>query len=81
LTRTPLLVRLLRLRHVRLTGLQRALVVDAPLLLAVLLALADLASAWVLLALPLAVALVVKLHDVLAGQLGGGPVLARRTGR
>lgn len=78
MSRTPLFVRLLRLRHLRLTGLQRSALADGPLLLAVLLALADLASAWVLVALPVGVAVLVKAHDVLAGLLREpGPAPAR----
>jgi hypothetical protein len=65
----PLYARLLRLRHLRLTGWQRVLLSDGVLLLAVLLVLADLATAWTLLVLPLAVAVVVKLHDVAVGLL------------
>lgn len=65
----PLYPRLLRLRHIRLSGWQRVALGDAPLALAVLLVLADLASAWTIVALPAAVAVVVKAHDLLAGQL------------
>ena len=66
---TPLYVRLLHLRHVHPTAVQRALLGEGALFVAALLTLADLASAWLLLVLPLAVAAVVKAHDVLAGQL------------
>ena len=66
----PLYARVLRLRALRLRGWQRVLVSDGSLVLAVLLVLADLATAWTLLVLPLAVAAVVKLHDVAAGLLG-----------
>lgn len=66
----PLYPRLLGLRHVHPNGWQRALLADAPVLVAAILILADVASAWTLLALPLAVAMVVKAHDVLAGWLG-----------
>jgi hypothetical protein len=38
----------------------------------VLLVLADLATAWTLLVLPVAVAVVVKAHDLLAGVLSSG---------
>lgn len=72
--RVPLYARVLRLRHVELDSWQRAVFVEGSLALAVVLVLADLASAWTLLALPLAVAAVVKLHDVLTGAvLGGAP--------
>lgn len=68
-TAQPLTVRLLRLRHLRPRAWQRALVVDGTVVLTFLLVLADLVSAWGLLVLPLAVAAVVKGHDVVAGQL------------
>ena len=68
-SRPPLYPRLLRLRHVRPKAWQRAALGEGALALAGLLVLADLASAWTLLVLPLAVALVVKGHDVLAGLL------------
>jgi hypothetical protein len=42
------------------------------------LALADLATAWTLVVLPLAVAAVVKAHDVLAGLLEPHPARRQR---
>jgi hypothetical protein len=69
----PLYPRLLRLRHVHPNAWQRALLGEGALAFAVLLVLADLATAWTLLVLPLAVALVVKAHDVLAGLLATHP--------
>jgi hypothetical protein len=75
--RRPLYPRLLRLRHVHPNAWQRALLGEGALAVAALLVLADLATAWTLLVLPLAVAVVVKAHDVLAGRLaddnGAGP--------
>ena len=68
-TRRPLYPRLLRLRNVHPNAWQRALLGEGALALAVLLVLADLASSWTLLLLPLAVAAVVKAHDLLAGLL------------
>ena len=68
----PLYPRLLRLRNVHPNGWQRAALGEGALAVAVVLVLADLASAWTLLALPLGVAAVVKAHDVLAGLLHGG---------
>lgn len=65
----PLYPRLLRLRHIRPNVWQRALLGEGALALAVLLVLADLATAWTLLVLPVAVAVVVKANDVLAGLL------------
>jgi hypothetical protein len=68
-TRRPLYPRLLRLRHVHPNAWQRALLGEGAVALAMLLVLADLATAWALLVLPLTVAAVVKAHDVLAGLL------------
>jgi hypothetical protein len=65
----PLYWRLLRLRHVRPNGWQRAVFVEGVLALSLVLVLADVASAWTLLVLPLASAVVVKAHDVLVGML------------
>lgn len=69
----PLYIRLLRLRHIAPNALQRALLGEGVIALAVLLVLADLASAWTLLVLPLAVAGVVKANDALAGLLQQQP--------
>ena len=69
--RVPLYPRLLRLRHLHLRGWQRIVLGEGALGAAVLLVLADLASAWTLLVLPVAVAAVVKLHDVVEGLLAG----------
>ncbi len=69
MTRRPLSARVLGLKHLPWAPWQRALLLDGPLVIAVLLVLADLASAWVLVVLPLAVAVVVKANDVLAGRL------------
>ena len=65
----PLYWRMLRLRHIRPNGWQRALLVEGVLTTAVILALADVASAWTLLALPLASIVIVKGHDLLVGWL------------
>ncbi len=69
----PLYVRLLRLRHIAPNAVQRALLGEGSVAVAVLLVLADLASAWTLLVLPLAVAGVVKANDGLAGLLERPP--------
>ncbi len=75
----PLYPRLLRLRHIHPNAWQRAALGEGALAVAALLVLADLASAWTLLVLPVTVALVVKAHDVLEGILtdertdGGAP--------
>lgn len=72
--RRPLYWRVLRLRHVRPNGWQRVLFVEGSIAVAAVLALAGATSVWVLLALPLAVGVVVKSHDVLAANLeGSGP--------
>ena len=65
--RRPLYPRLLRLRWVRLTAWQRALLGEGSVFIAALLVLADLVSAWGLLVLPVVVAALVKAHDVVAG--------------
>ena len=67
--RRPLYPRLLRLRYIQPNAWQRAAFGEGALGAAVLLVLADRATAWTLLALPLAVAVVVKAHDQLAGVL------------
>jgi hypothetical protein len=71
--RTPLYPRLLRLRNIHPNAWQRALLGEGAIGIAALLVLADLATAWTLLVLPIAVAVVVKAHDVLAGALGPAP--------
>ena len=72
-TKTPLYPRLLRLRHVSPNAWQRAVLGEGALGVAGLLVLADLATAWTLVALPVAVAVVVKAHDGLAGLLAHPP--------
>jgi hypothetical protein len=72
--RRPLYARLLHLRHIAPNAWQRAVLGEGSLALAAVLVLADLATAWTLLVLPLAVAAVVKAHDLLAWLLGRPPV-------
>jgi hypothetical protein len=67
----PLYWRMLRLRNLRPNGWQRAVLVEGVLGVSVVLVLADVASAWTLLVMPLASAAVVKGHDVLLGMLQG----------
>ena len=67
----PLYPQLLRLKHVHPNAWQRALLGEGMAVLGGLLALADVASAWSILVLPVAVGAVVKAHDVLAGRLSG----------
>jgi hypothetical protein len=64
-----LYVRVLRLHTVVPTGWRRGLVAEGSVALGLFIALADLASAWVVLALPVAAALAVKYNDVVAGLL------------
>jgi hypothetical protein len=61
--------RALRLRHLRLSTWQRAILAEGSVVVAFVLVLGDLASAWLLLVLPLSVAAVVKAHDLLSGAL------------
>lgn len=67
----PLYWRLLRLKHIHPNGWQRALLVEGVFGVAAVLTLADVATAWTLVVLPLAVAAVVKLNDVVAGLVAG----------
>jgi hypothetical protein len=68
-SRRPMYWRLLRLRHVRPNGWHRALFVEGSLVVGGLLALAGVASAWTVVALPVVVAVLVKAHDVLLGAM------------
>jgi hypothetical protein len=68
----PLYWRALRLRHLHPNGWQRAVLVEGVLALAVILVLADVATAWTLLVLPVVATVFVKAHDVLGGLLGSG---------
>ncbi|HWL36672.1 MAG TPA: hypothetical protein VNQ77_10800 [Frankiaceae bacterium] len=65
----PLYPRVLRLEHVHPNGWQRALLVEGMAVAGGLVALADRATAWAPLILPIGAAAVVKFHDVLAGVL------------
>lgn len=65
----PLYPRLLRLEHVHPNGWQRALLLEGMALVGGLVALADRATAWAPVVLPVGAAVVVKFHDVLAGLL------------
>jgi hypothetical protein len=75
----PLYWRVLRLRTIRPNGWQRAVLVEGVLTVAVILTLADVASAWTLLVLPLASMVLVKGHDVLATWLRHDPPQDVRT--
>ncbi len=60
---------LLRLENIHPSAWQRAVLGEGMALVGALLAMADLASAWSIVVLPLAVAVVVKAHDLTAGLL------------
>ncbi len=65
----PFYPTLLHLEHVHPNAWQRAVLGEGMAALGGLLAMADLASAWSIVVLPVAVAAVVKVHDLLAGLL------------
>lgn len=67
--RLPLYARVLGLQHIRPGGLLCFLFFEAVIALAVVLALVGFASLWGVLVLPLTVAAMVKLNDVVAGLL------------
>ena len=69
--RKPIYPRLLRLRHVHPNAWQRALFGEGAIGAALLLVAADVATAWTILVLPVAVAVVVKANDLVAGALVG----------
>ena len=68
-TKRPIYPALLRLRHLHPNAWQRAVLGEGMALVGALLAMADLASAWSIVVLPVAVAVVVKANDLLAGLL------------
>lgn len=68
----PMYWRVLRLSAVRPNGWQRAILVEGVIGLSVILALADVASAWTVLVLPLISMAIVMAHDYLAGLLDPG---------
>ncbi|MCD0447148.1 hypothetical protein LO763_26375 [Glycomyces sp. A-F 0318] len=67
--RRPWYARMLRLKHLYLSNVWCVLLFEGVLALAVLMALTELVSWWVVLILPLAVAAMVKLNDFIAGTL------------
>jgi hypothetical protein len=78
----PLYARVLRLKHITPGGLLCFVFLEGAMALGALLALAELVSWWGVIVLPLTVAVMVKLNDVIAGMLprsvaGGEPVAAR----
>ncbi len=68
--RDPLYPRLLRLEHVHPNGWQRALLVEGMAFVGLLGALADKASWWAPVVMPVAAAAVIKFHDALSGVIG-----------
>lgn len=65
----PLYARVLRLRHLDPGGIQCFLLFEAVLAFGALLALAELVPWWGALALPVVVAVMVKLNDLIAGSV------------
>lgn len=65
----PLYARMLRLKHITPGGLLCFVFLEGAAALGILLALAELVSWWGVIVLPLTVALMVKLNDVIAGML------------
>jgi hypothetical protein len=80
--RRPAYARVLRLRYLHPGGVLCFAFFEGMILLAVLLALAELVTWWVVIILPLSVGLMVKVNDVIAGlsvrQPGQKSVLPRR---
>jgi hypothetical protein len=78
----PLYGRMLGLRHLAPSGFLCFVFLEGAVALGILLALAELVTWWGVLVLPLTVAVMVKLNDVVAGALirpagGSGPQTAR----
>jgi hypothetical protein len=69
----PLYARLLRLRNVAPSGLTCFFFLEGSVALAALLALAELVSWWGVVVLPVLVALMVKLNDMVAGAVRPAP--------
>ncbi|WP_412541961.1 hypothetical protein R8Z50_05310 [Longispora sp. K20-0274] len=63
----PLYARILRLRHLRPGGLMCFLLLEGSVVLAGLLSMAELVSWWSLVVLPVVVAVMVKVNDMVAG--------------
>ena len=78
----PLYARVLRLRHLSPNGILCFIFLEGAVALGILLALAELVSWWGVIVLPVTVAAMVKINDVIAGLLGRAaapakPVAAR----
>jgi hypothetical protein len=70
--RRPLYARVLRLRHIHPSSVWCFVFFEGMIALGVLLALAELVSWWGVLVLPVVVAAMVKINDLLAGALATG---------
>ncbi|GAB3645172.1 hypothetical protein GCM10028833_04110 [Glycomyces tarimensis] len=70
--RRPWYSRALRLRHVYLSHAWCVVFFEGAIALGLLMALTELVSWWVVLVLPLSVAAMVKLNDVIAGAVDRG---------
>jgi hypothetical protein len=68
-TERSLSVRLLRLKTLRPSGWQRVLLWEGTFFAALIAALADVAPAWLMLVVPLLVAAMVKLNDIVVTRL------------
>ncbi len=81
----PAYARALRLRHIKPGPWACLLFLEGSIAVAVVLALADVVSFWAVLVLPVAVAIAVKLNDVVAGALpaeaAAGPAERRTSAR
>jgi hypothetical protein len=75
-THRPLYARALRLQHLTPSGLLCFVFLEGAIALGILLALAELVSWWGVIVLPLMVAVMVKLNDVIAGFLSRPPAPA-----
>lgn len=70
----PIYPKILRLKHLHPSAWQRAALVEGSITVGAVAALADQVTAWTPVILPVAVAAVVKFHDVLTGILRPGPL-------
>ncbi|WP_254550690.1 hypothetical protein [Catellatospora tritici] len=79
----PLYARVLGLQYVRPSNLMCFVFFEGAIALAVLLALAELTTWWAVLVLPVSVAVMVKINDVIAGATtrSGGDAVPRRAAR
>src|SRR5947208_281674 len=68
-SRRPLYARMLGLRYVRPSALMSFLLCECAIALAALLALAELVSWWAVAVLPLSIAAMVKLNDLVTGAI------------